>query len=127
MKPRKQCNKAGCRALVDYNEKYCDKHRDKQESMKSVTYSDRKEREGKYFMFYKSKAWKHLSYQYRLNHPCCEQCLKSNIVRKADVVDHIIEIKDDYSKRLDEENLQSLCHACHNQKTAIERQKRKTK
>ncbi|EOI42832.1 hypothetical protein UIS_00691 [Enterococcus faecium EnGen0313] len=125
MKPRRLCNKAGCRTLVDYNESYCDKHRPTKVS--TTTYQQRKEQGGKYFWFYKSKPWKHASYQYRLNNPCCEKCLKAGIVRKADVVDHIIEIRDDYSKRLDEENLQSLCHACHNQKTAVERQKRKSK
>ncbi|MBT3205587.1 MAG: hypothetical protein HOB14_00275 [Gammaproteobacteria bacterium] len=35
-------------------------------------------------------------------------------------VDHIIEIKDGGSQ-LDERNLQSLCHACHNAKTSCER------
>ena len=125
MKPRKLCNKAGCRELVDYNESYCEKH--KQAKVNNVTYSNRKDRGGKYFMFYKSRAWEKMSYLYRLNNPCCERCLKAGVVRKADVVDHIVELRDDYSKRLDESNLQSLCHACHNQKTAIERQKRNQK
>ena len=122
MKPRRLCNKAGCRVLVDYNESYCDKHKPIKTS--NITYKQRKEQGGKYFWFYKSKAWRNASYQYRLNNPCCEMCLKSGIVRKADVVDHIIEIRDDYSKRLDEENLQSLCHACHNKKTVRERKRR---
>jgi 5-methylcytosine-specific restriction protein A len=36
----------------------------------------------------------------------------------ADVVDHIIPIEVDWSKRLDKSNLQPLCHSCHAKKTA---------
>ncbi|MCD5030340.1 MULTISPECIES: HNH endonuclease signature motif containing protein [Enterococcus] len=123
MKPRKLCNKAGCRVLVDYNQSYCEKH--KRTKVSNVSYSSRKADGGKYFAFYKSRAWEKMSYIYRLNNPCCEQCLKAGVIHKADVVDHIVEIRDDYSRRLDEKNLQSLCHACHNKKTAIEKKKRK--
>lgn len=125
MKPRKQCNHAGCSILVDYDQKYCSKHERK--TVTNVSYKQRKQYEGKYFMFYKSKSWKNLSYLYRLNNPCCEKCLKAGMIRKADVVDHIIEIRDDYDRRLDETNLMSLCHSCHNKKTAIEKRKRNSR
>ncbi|MFS1513957.1 HNH endonuclease [Chengkuizengella sp. SCS-71B] len=36
------------------------------------------------------------------------------------MVDHITPIKEDWSLRLDLCNLQSLCHCCHNKKTAEE-------
>jgi 5-methylcytosine-specific restriction protein A len=39
-------------------------------------------------------------------------------------VDHIVERSDDDSKRLNWDNLQSLCHSCHNIKTAEEKRKR---
>jgi 5-methylcytosine-specific restriction endonuclease McrA len=45
-------------------------------------------------------------------------------MRKGDVVDHIIELRDDFSKRLDVNNLQTLCYSCHNKKTKIEKAKR---
>ncbi|PAE58568.1 HNH endonuclease, partial [Bacillus licheniformis] len=32
----------------------------------------------------------------------------------ADMVHHIVEVKQDWSKRLDLSNLESLCNACHN-------------
>lgn len=125
MKPRRLCNKAGCKVLVDYSQTYCDKH--KPTKVSNVTYEQRKEQGGKYFWFYKSKAWRTASYQYRLSNPCCERCLGAGIVRPANVVDHIVELRDDWDKRLDEDNFMSLCHACHNKKTANERKRRTLK
>nr|WP_258026742.1 HNH endonuclease signature motif containing protein [Staphylococcus chromogenes] len=40
--------------------------------------------------------------------------------RQAQMVDHIIPTKVDWSKRLEKENLQPLCYECHNQKTKRE-------
>ena len=120
---KKQCNHAGYKTLIPYNQTYCDKH--KVVSTKQM-YQDRQYKDEKYLRFYHSKAWRTLSRQYRLNNPVCEQCLKQGIVRKVNVVDHIVELKDDFSRRLDERNLQSLCHACHNKKTAEEKNRRKT-
>jgi len=126
MKPKKLCNHAGCSQLVDYNQKYCLKHQlEAPKRGKADSYAYKKEKYGKYFRFYHSKAWRKLSEQYRYKQPCCEQCLKDGIVRKADVVDHIVELRDDWSKRLDESNLQSLCHSCHYKKTQAERERRK--
>ena len=127
MKPKKQCNHAGCKILIEYDQKYCNKHQYlEKKSSDYDTYAKRKHTGGKYFYFYKSKSWANASRLYRLNNPCCEACLKDGIVKKADVVDHIIEIKDDWSKRLDESNFQSLCHRHHNQKTWREKRKRAT-
>ncbi|UCN18389.1 HNH endonuclease [Limosilactobacillus reuteri] len=50
-------------------------------------------------------------------HPLCVNCEAHGIYRKGDLVDHIIELRDDWSKRLDTDNLQTLCYACHNRKT----------
>ncbi|UXR29845.1 HNH endonuclease [Staphylococcus simulans] len=40
--------------------------------------------------------------------------------RQAQMVDHIIPTKVDWSKRLEKENLQPLCYECHNRKTKRE-------
>jgi len=56
----------------------------------------------------------------------CEDCLEEGLIRKADVVYHKIELKDDWSKRLDETNFRSLCHAHHNTKTTREKRKRES-
>ncbi|PFK07818.1 HNH endonuclease, partial [Bacillus cereus] len=40
------------------------------------------------------------------------------------VVDHIIPIRVDWSKRLEPMNLQTLCHACHNKNTKEDEKKK---
>lgn len=126
-KPKKQCNHAGCKMLIDYNQKYCSKHQHLDKSKSDYDkYSHRKKIGGKYFKFYHSKPWTKASRLYRINNPCCEDCLNNGIIRKADVVDHVIEIRDDWTKRLDENNFRSLCHQHHNIKTRQERAKRAT-
>lgn len=65
--------------------------------------------------FYKSNDWlrcrelvlirdKHL----------CQRCLDNKRITKADVVHHIKELKDYPELGLEESNLVSLCHKCHN-------------
>ena len=45
----------------------------------------------------------------------CLMCyFKYKILTIANVVHHIVELKEDYTKRLDEDNLITLCHSCHN-------------
>ena len=50
-------------------------------------------------------------------------CLLKGIVKKADLVDHIVPIREDWSKRLDSTNLQSLCYRCHREKTRKDHQR----
>ena len=52
--------------------------------------------------------------------PLCEMCLKCKRYVKADIVDHIVEIKKG-GHPLDMDNLQSLCRSCHTVKTNRER------
>ena len=52
--------------------------------------------------------------------PLCEMCKENERLTVATEVDHIVPIKKDWSKRLDINNLQSLCHSCHMKKTAGE-------
>lgn len=127
MTPKKLCNHAGCQSLVDYSIKYCSKHEEvnKPKPTESDTYEHRKRIGGKYHAFYKTKRWEKLSQLQRINNPVCEMCLKEGIIKEADVADHIIEIRDDWEKRYDETNLQSLCHAHHNHKSIAEKEKRK--
>ena len=75
--------------------------------------------------WYSSRDWRHLRRAYISRNPLCEFCARRGITKAADVVDHIIERKDDDSLRLDSGNLQSLCHKCHNIKTLEERDRRR--
>lgn len=69
-----------------------------------------------YSKFYDSPYWKRMSKYIRIKYNgLCLYCLiKYEIEALADVVHHIIELKEDYSKRLEEDNLLTLCHSCHN-------------
>lgn len=111
-KPKKFCAKAGCNTLIDFDKTYCDKHKSK--------YQWRKSYEGKYLQFYHSKEWKKQSKLFLLQNSLCVKCLADGIVKKADVVDHIVPLKDDWSKRLDWNNWQPLCQYHHNEKTRAE-------
>lgn len=119
----KQCNHAGCRELMPLTQRYCKKHElwgHKMTYKRRVHDSDEAKRQ----QFYKSKAWRNMAYRFKLANPVCVKCLAKGIIKKADVADHIIEIKDDWSKRLDENNLQALCNTCHNAKTKAVKKKR---
>ena len=51
-------------------------------------------------------------------------CEKKGKLVGVQVVDHIIPIKQG-GKELCSDNLQSLCHSCHNRKTRLENRKKK--
>lgn len=74
--------------------------------------------------WYSTKTWIRLRRAYISRNPLCVSCKHNGIVRGGDVVDHKVERKDDDSLRLKWSNLQTLCHACHNEKTRFEKRKR---
>ena len=77
--------------------------------------------------WYSSKKWTSLRRAFISRNPLCSICDANGFVRSADVVDHIVERKDNDALRLNWDNLQSLCHSCHNQKSADEKRKRNRK
>ena len=65
--------------------------------------------------FYSTSAWRKLRGAYRRAHPLCARCHA-----KAEHIDHVIDIRTAPHLRLDWWNLQALCQACHNEKTAAD-------
>jgi 5-methylcytosine-specific restriction endonuclease McrA len=57
--------------------------------------------------------WRKLSIHKRTIDPLCEHCLTKGMVKPATEVHHIIAIARAPHKRLDIDNLMSVCHACH--------------
>lgn len=57
--------------------------------------------------------WRRLSEDYRVRNPLCEDCDAKGITTPAKEVHHIVPISQDPSKRLDINNLVSLCKTCH--------------
>jgi 5-methylcytosine-specific restriction protein A len=49
--------------------------------------------------------------------PFCRHCAAVDVQTRATVLDHIESIRDAPERRLDRDNLQPLCQACHNRKT----------
>jgi 5-methylcytosine-specific restriction enzyme A len=76
--------------------------------------------------FYLSPVWRRFRAWYLSNHPLCEQCEKEERLTPADMVDHIIEIKDG-GALTSEDNAMSMCWKCHGVKTANETNRRRSK
>lgn len=77
-------------------------------------YYDKYKRDKKTKEFYESIAWKKCRELALIrDNYLCQSCLKEKRIRKADMVHHIIELKDDWSKALDLSNLISWCNSCH--------------
>ena len=66
--------------------------------------------------FYQSAEWKHLRAKAMWRDGgLCRACGGF-----ADVVDHIVPIRVAWERRCALENLQALCHRCHNRKTRVQ-------
>jgi 5-methylcytosine-specific restriction endonuclease McrA len=71
--------------------------------------------------FYNSRKWRLNRGRYIKKNPLCVICQASGIVKKGDVVDHIITINDG-GEKYKWVNLQTMCHSHHNQKSGRESQ-----
>jgi 5-methylcytosine-specific restriction endonuclease McrA len=67
--------------------------------------------------FYQSNEWQNMRLYILSNEPFCRKCKAEGYLVGAKIVDHIIDIADDPSKRLDPNNLQPMCQKCHSSKT----------
>lgn len=111
------CLKLGCNELVKPPEKYCSKH-------KHIEIEKKKERNRHYDKysrnklarsFYSSMEWKTVRRVVLVrDNYLCQECLRQGKVTKANAVHHIEELLDVWDKRLDIDNLESICNKCHN-------------
>lgn len=74
----------------------------------------------KFQRFYQSAKWQRTRLIKLAESPLCEMCISTGLTVPAYHVDHKIPLAEYYSKRLDFDNLQSLCHSCHSKKTKRE-------
>ena len=94
----------GCKCKIELERKQNTKHYTK------ATY----ERDSKYNKFYKSKVWNSVRQLAIIrDHALCKDCLAKNTITSYNTVHHIIPIKEDWSKKLDIDNLICLCESCH--------------
>lgn len=73
--------------------------------------------EGQDYAFYNSAAWRRTSAAIRQQRPVCEVCSVYARHQPAQMVDHIIPIRQG-GARFHEDNLMAMCHECHNRKSA---------
>jgi 5-methylcytosine-specific restriction protein A len=107
-KPKRPCSYPGCPRLTDG--RYCDEHQkltDKQYNK----YQRNPEHRKRY-----GRAWKRIRDRYIKAHPLCEECYKGNKFTPAEEVHHIIPLSKGGTH--DDDNLMSLCKACHSSITA---------
>lgn len=130
----KSCGRCG--DLIPYGATHCSKCRpivqaEREARLRESRLKSNREynkgRDPKYTRFYNSGPWRALS-EKRLQDDgyICAWCKKI-----ATEVDHIIEIQTDegWPKRLDYDNLRSMCHTCHDKRHGrfIKRSKRPRK
>lgn len=113
-KPLRPCLHAGCRTLTSSG--YCDKHQPKRIDRRSATARAR-------HRMYLLPVWGRLRQRQLLIEPYCRECAEHGQRALATDVDHIIPHNGDMQLFTDENNLQSLCHACHSAKTMAENRK----
>lgn len=108
----KKCGK--CKKKIEYN-KQCDC---KKEGYKEYNSFKRyKGQEKVYSDFYNDKFWTRLSDKVRkkYNYLCVSCLMEEDIdIVECDLAHHIIEVKEDFDRRYEEDNLIALCHRCHN-------------
>ena len=59
------------------------------------------------------KRWKAVRLSYLQDNPLCEECKRVRIDKFASIVHHIVDISNG-GDQYDEDNLMSVCTACHN-------------
>jgi 5-methylcytosine-specific restriction enzyme A len=111
IKPKRPCSYPNCSELTD--ERYCDKHK----KTVNIEYS-RNNRPFKYL--YNTSRWKKSRRLFLQEHPLCEECKTSGVVKAATVVDHVEAHKGNEELFWNQSNWQALCKECHDRKTAKE-------
>lgn len=112
---KKRCHKINCRNFVEnVGDTYCSEHKgetNRQYNKFRETYDK------EYVSFYHSKSWKAKRKQaLRRDNYLCQRCLNEfEIITISEEVHHIISTKEDWSKKLELDNLISLCTSCHQQ------------
>ena len=108
-KPPKPCRFPGCPELVDNG--YCEEHADK------INGRYEQERGTATARGYGTR-WQKLRDRFAKKFPLCAECLRNGHVTPMKDVHHKIKHDGDVDLLYDWDNLESLCRACHNAKTA---------
>lgn len=111
------CKQRGCKNCTRDISGYCLEHKGMYEAKGKLQHIEYKRyrQDHKEQQFYNSMLWKKTRKErLTIDNGLCQTCLEDDRLTLADMVHHEIEVKDDWDKRLDIDNLISLCNACHN-------------
>lgn len=117
-----ECKHKGCISLTRSECGYCDEHleeyqENEKQRKKQTNRFYNKNRDKVLYKFYQSNQWKsvRLAALIRDNY-LCQDCIKEKKITEAQHVHHIEEVKDNWDRRYDIENVVSLCPPCHNRR-----------
>lgn len=74
---------------------------------------DRRDRDPRARAFYNGAAWRSFRLMQLREHPLCGRCEAAGRIVPATHVHHIVELRADWSLRLEPSNAESLCAGCH--------------
>ena len=104
-KPKHPCSHPGCPELVEYGERYCEKHL-KEENKRYEKYDRNPAVRRRY-----GRALKRIRDSYAAAHPLCELCLEKGIYTKTEEIHHKLPLSEGGTH--DRANLIALCKPCH--------------
>ena len=111
------CAKVGCPNLVRPPERYCPQHKahEAQRDKQYDQYYDRHIRDQRSKDFYNSPEWAAARLMVLIRDKyLCQVCLREKRITHTMTVHHIIPIREAWERRLDLDNMEATCPACHN-------------
>jgi 5-methylcytosine-specific restriction protein A len=112
--PLRPCNHPGCSALT--SARFCNLHANLHATIDAARERQRGTLRRATTPAYYSAEWRRIRAAHLARYPYCQHCN-----RPAYVVDHIFPLR--FGGTHSPQNLQSLCHSCHNAKTRREQAK----
>lgn len=111
--PKKICNFSGCNNIIPFNKVYCDEH-EKNKSERYIDY-DKYRRDKKANKFYHSTEWLKVREVIFNRYKGIDMYLylTEGIIAISTTVHHIEELKDNWNRRLDLDNLIPVSEATH--------------
>jgi 5-methylcytosine-specific restriction enzyme A len=104
------CSWPGCNQLG--KGQYCEEHQAQHEMLRQENNRQYNRQRGSAASQGYDNQWNKVRLAYLRKNPLCEECQKNGLVVPAVLVHHRKELKDG-GDRLNPENLESVCNACH--------------
>lgn len=117
MKSLKPCKHPACSQLT--HNSYCESHAIQHLKFQKEKIKQYDKNRPEYQNWYNIARWRKERLIFLSANPLCVECFKNDILKSANVVDHIKPHLGNYALFWDVSNWQSLCEICHSRLTAI--------